>query len=99
MSPRIAPFTAPARAWFLAEIAYLAERNPAAATKVAALFQAARRTLAEHPDIGRPSCVPGLRHFTAGPYVLTIRRAAGSVEILSIRHGRQADLPPSKTKD
>ncbi len=91
MSPRLAPFTAQARAWFMAEITYLAERNPAAATTVITQFQEARRTLAKHPDIARPGPIVGLRHFVVGPYVLTIRRKAGSVEILSIRHGRQTD--------
>ncbi|WP_081608961.1 type II toxin-antitoxin system RelE/ParE family toxin [Paramagnetospirillum caucaseum] len=91
MAPRLAPFTAPARSWFMAEIAYLAERNPAAAATVIAPFQEARRTLAKHPDIARPGPIMGLRHVIVGPYVLTIRRKAGSVEILSIRHGRQAE--------
>jgi plasmid stabilization system protein ParE len=99
MSQRLAPFTAPARTWFLAEISYLAKRNPAAAAKVLAQFQEARRTLAKHPDIARPAPVMGLHHFIVGAYVLTIRRKAGSVEILSIRHGRQADSPPSKIED
>lgn len=91
MVSRLAPFTAPARAWFLAEVAFLAERNPAAATRIIAQFQAARRALAEHPDIARPGPAPGLRRFVVGPYVLTVRRMANSVEILSIRHGRQTD--------
>ena len=91
MSPRrLARMTLDAEAWYLAEIAYIAERNPAAAKKISAMIRAARRTLADYPNIGPPGHMPGTRRAVVGPYVLTIRIRAGTPEIIAIRHGRQA---------
>jgi plasmid stabilization system protein ParE len=84
MSPR-------ARTWYLAEIAYLAERNPAAAEKVVVRMRAARELLATHPGAGAPDLIPGTRRLVIAPYVLTIRLRSGVVEIVAIRPARQRD--------
>ncbi len=80
-----------AKAWFLAEVRYLASHSPAAATAFVARIRAARLTLAEHPRIGAPGLIPGTRRFVVGAYILTVRPRDRSVEILAMRHGRQSD--------
>lgn len=84
-----------ALAWFHGEIAWLAERNPAAARAVVTRFRDAQRRLADWPGIARPGAIPGTRRLVVGPYVLTTRERGGVVEIIAIRHGRQrdADMP------
>lgn len=88
---RLAILSPEARAWYLAEIAYLAERNALTAEKVAKRIRTARKTLAEHPKIGAPGLIPGTRRLVVGPYVLTVRLRGGTPEIIDIRHGRQAE--------
>jgi plasmid stabilization system protein ParE len=91
MAGRLARMSPAARVWFLAEIAYVAERNPAAAERIIAAMRAARQTMAEHPGLGRPGQIPGTRRFVVGPYVLTLVRRGEDIEIVAIRHGRQRD--------
>jgi len=85
---RLAP---EARAWYLAEIAFIAERDPAAAARIAARIRAVRPTLADHPRIGPSGLIPGTRRVVVRPYVLTVLQRGGVVEIAAIRHGRQSD--------
>jgi plasmid stabilization system protein ParE len=92
MAGRLAHFSPKARQWFLAEFAYVAKRNPAAAETILARLVAARRTLADHPRIGTPGSVAGTRRFAVAPYVLTVVIRGGVVETVAIRHGRQAEL-------
>jgi plasmid stabilization system protein ParE len=47
-----ARMTPEAREWFLAEIAYIANLNPAAAEKIVTRVKKARQLLADHPKIG-----------------------------------------------
>lgn len=81
----------PARAWLRAEVAYLTEKNPAAAEKVLARIRAAQRTLADYPKLGVAGLIPGTRRFVVTPYVLTIRIKPTLIEIVAIGHGRQSD--------
>lgn len=83
-------------AWLEAEIAWLAERNPAAARAVLKRFRDAQRRLAEWPGMARPGILPGTRRLVVDSYVLTIQRRDGVIEIVAIRHGRQmdSDTPP-----
>ena len=88
---RLAGLSPAARAWYLAEIAYLAERNPAAAAKLSEKMRFARQSLAEYPNVGPSGRSPGTRRLVVGPYILTVRRHRGETEIIHIRHGRQLD--------
>lgn len=80
-----------AREWFLAEIAYIANLNPAAAEKIVARVKKARQLLADHPKIGPAGLIPGTRRFVVKPYILTVRQRDGVVEIAAIRHAKQSD--------
>jgi len=80
-----------AAAWLKAEIAYVADRNPAAAKKIAAAIRLALRNLAEFPKIGPAGRIPGTRRLVVSPYVLTIRQSGDIVEVAAIRHARQSD--------
>ena len=80
-----------ARAWFLAEIKYLADRSPSAAARVVESFRVARQTVSDYPKIGTVGMIPGTRRVVVGQYVLTTRLRGGIVEIAAIRHSRQGD--------
>ena len=100
MGRRLARMSPQARAWYLAEIAYLAERNPPAAERVAVRMRAARELLVDHPKIGPAGLIPGTRRVVVGPYVLTVRQRGGVVEIAAIRHTRQGDAyAPAEAAD
>ena len=91
MVRRPARMSPQAAAWLKAEVAYLADRNPAAARKVAERLRQDRRTLVEYPTIGPAGLIPGTRRLVVAPYVLTIRVREGMVDIVAIRHARQSD--------
>ncbi len=72
--------------------AWLAERNPAAAVRVAHALAAAADSLAALPTKGRPGQAPDTRELSAvPPYVIVYRidQAAGTVRILRIWHTSQ----------
>jgi hypothetical protein len=50
-----------------------------------------RQLLADHPKIGPAGLIPGTRRFVVKPYILTVRRRDGVVEIAAIRHAKQSD--------
>jgi plasmid stabilization system protein ParE len=91
MAVRPARMSPEAMAWFLAEIKYLADRNPSAAAGVVERMRTARLALADYPQIGTLGLIPGTRRLVVGPYVLTVRQRGGVVEIAAIRHARQGD--------
>ena len=91
MTRRLARLSSAARTWLLKEVAYLAAREPSAARKLIALLRAARENLSAFPHMAQPGVIPGTRKLVAGAYVLTVRVKGDDVEIVSIRHGRQAD--------
>jgi plasmid stabilization system protein ParE len=80
-----------AAAWLKDEIAYVADRNPAAARKIAERIRAAREKLADHPMIGPAGTIPDTRRFVVKPYVFTVRQREGVLEIAAIRNARQGD--------
>ncbi len=89
-----------ARAWYLAEVRYLADKNKAAAARVVDMMRTARVNLSEHPELGRVGLIPGTRQLLVGPYVLTTRRVGNVVEIAAIRSTRQGDaFGPAEAKD
>ena len=67
---------------------YIAQDDPAAATRVATRLERAINLIAERPDIGRPVsdqpvrewCVPGL------PFVIPYRVSGDTIEIVRIFH-------------
>jgi len=89
--PRLASLSPSVIEYLRRETAYIAQHNDKAARKIVSMIRAARKSLAEHPNIGSPGLVPGTRRLVVGLYVLTVRLRGGTPEILSIRHGRQAE--------
>lgn len=83
-----------ARAFLQREAKYLRERSPSAAETFLNRLREARRNLSQFPEIGRrKSAVPidGMLRLVVGDYILDYELTAGSVSIVSIRHGRQLD--------
>lgn len=73
--------------------AWLAERSPTAAVRIARALLVATDSLAVLPYKGRPGRVPGTRELSAvPPYVIVYRveEAAGVVRILRIWHTAQS---------
>ncbi|OYT91898.1 MAG: type II toxin-antitoxin system mRNA interferase toxin, RelE/StbE family [Burkholderiales bacterium PBB3] len=69
---------------------YIAERNPAAATKLNYRLQEDAELLGELPAIFRRGPVPGTRQFVSHPnYILIYRVTTVAVEILNVVHSRQ----------
>ena len=91
MPARRARLAPQAAAWLKAEIAYIAERDPTAARQIAERFRTARRNLGLYPKLGSAGAILGTRRFVLRPYILTIRHRGDIVEIVAIRHARQAD--------
>ena len=72
--------------------AWLAERNPAAAVRIARALLAAADSLATRPEKGRPGQTPDTRELsTVPPYIIVYRvdRAADVVRILRVWHTAQ----------
>ena len=91
MASRIVRLSPEAAKWLKAEISYTADRNPAAAKRVADRLRAARETLSDYPMIGPEGWIPGTRRVVMGPFILTVRIRGDIVEIAAIRHARQGD--------
>lgn len=74
-----------------AHIAYMLERDPEAAARMADAILAQLMTLAEFPFRTRPGRVPGTRELViAGyPYIAVFEVGANEVVILHINHVRQ----------
>ena len=84
-----------ARADRLRIVAWLAERSPASAIRVAQALRLAARSLGAFPDRGRPGLLPGTREiWSVRPYVIVYRveHGDGIVEILRVWHGAQDRL-------
>ena len=69
---------------------YIADRTPAAATKLNARLQEDAELLGELPALFRRGPVPGTRQFVSHPnYILIYRVTTHAVEILNVVHSRQ----------
>ncbi|MEO7273829.1 MAG: type II toxin-antitoxin system RelE/ParE family toxin [Vicinamibacterales bacterium] len=70
---------------------YIARENPAAAARAAATLLAAVDRLAELPNLGRASRVPGTRELVVPGtrYVILYRVRGERLEIIAVFHGRQ----------
>jgi plasmid stabilization system protein ParE len=91
--PRRVVFVRRARRQLNAQFAYLAERNPAAAGRLRERIAAAQRQLADFPQSAPRATSPGTRRLVVAPYILTYRERGTVVEILDVRHTRQAERP------
>jgi plasmid stabilization system protein ParE len=90
--PRRVSFVPSAQRQFNAQVAYLSDRNPAAAYRLLARVEAARQQLSDFPRSGPRGPVPSTRRLIVSPYVLTYREVDGDVQIVDFRHGRQRGL-------
>jgi len=91
--PHRVVFVRRARRHLNAQIAYVAERNPAAAQRLRERIAAAQLQLADFPQSAPRAASPGMRRLVVAPYVLTYRERGTVVEIIDIRHGRHAERP------
>lgn len=94
---RLAPQAA---AWFLAEIHYLLEHDLRAAEALVERFRKLQAQLADFPNIGQRGSIPGTRRVVFSPYIVTMRKKGGAIEIVAIRHARQGDArAPNEARD
>jgi plasmid stabilization system protein ParE len=82
-----------ARRWLQAELTYLTDVSPAAVRWLRERIGTVRRLLSEYPRIGSPGTAPGTRRLVVPPYVVVYRENAGVIEVMDIRHSRQAERP------
>jgi toxin ParE1/3/4 len=70
--------------------AYIGDRNPAAASRIAVQLVAACDRLEHLPERGRLGLAPGTREITAiWPYVIVYRITPAAVQIMRVWHGAQ----------
>lgn len=81
-------WTRPAREQLAEILAYLGERNAAAAARVVAEIDARISQLEMYPHLGRPGRIEGTRELVLAdlPYLLAYR-ISDRVEILAMMHG------------
>jgi plasmid stabilization system protein ParE len=91
--PRRVVFVRRARWQLNAQLAYLAERNPGAARRFRERIAAVQQQLADFPQSTPRATSPGTRRLVVAPYILTYRERGSVVEIVDVRHGRQAERP------
>jgi toxin ParE1/3/4 len=74
-----------------AEAEYIAQNNPAAASRMVATIADAVQRLSQHPSLGRAGRVPGTRELViAGtPYIIPYRVRFGEVQVLRVFHARR----------
>ena len=69
---------------------YIADRNPAAATRIGLALQHAADRLPDHPHIHRPGRIAGTREAIVHPnYILVYRVGTNAIDILAVLHARQ----------
>jgi toxin ParE1/3/4 len=70
---------------------YIAEDSPNDAAKLAARIIESVELLATQPQMGRPGRVFGIRELviTGTPYIIPYRVRKGSLQLISVFHGRQ----------
>src|SRR5438067_865328 len=79
--PRRVRFVPSAQRQFNAQLAFLADRNPAAAHRLLERIEAARQQLVDFPRNAPRGTVPGTRRLIVPPYVLTFRELVGAGQI------------------
>jgi toxin ParE1/3/4 len=73
---------------------YISKFSPRAATAVASQIRATSLLLAEYPDLGRETDIPGVRVLPTAryPYLVYHRVQRDELMIIHVRHGRR-DTP------
>lgn len=85
-----------------AAVSYLAERNEAAALKLADQLEDAFLLIAQHPGLGRSrpdySALEGLRFWTSAGYLIAYLSERSPVLILAVLHGARdaASIIPNR---
>jgi toxin ParE1/3/4 len=70
--------------------AYIAQDNPAAATKLLKAIKKSARNLKQNPFLGRRTEFEGMRELVVHPnYLLTYRVSTDTVEIAQVWHAAQ----------
>lgn len=74
-----------------AQLAYISERNPAAAIDIGDAIESSVSRLANFPESGRPGRVPGTRELvvTGTPFIVVYRIEPTALVILRVLHGAQ----------
>ncbi|MCU0491727.1 MAG: type II toxin-antitoxin system RelE/ParE family toxin [Chloroflexaceae bacterium] len=74
------------------QLAYVAERNPSAAVRLADRVIAAIEGLAEGRRTGRPGTLPGTRELvvTGSALIIIYQMQPNQIEVLYIKHARQS---------
>jgi toxin ParE1/3/4 len=69
----------------------IAQDNPKAANRIAAVLLEAVERLAELPNLGRPGRIAGTRELVVPdtPYVIPCRLRGDRLEVMAVFHGRQ----------
>ncbi|AOH86598.1 addiction module antitoxin [Sphingomonas panacis] len=81
---------AKARAQAREIIVYIADRNPAAAERLADRFEDAVDRLPDHPHVHRPGRVSGTREAIVHPnYIIIYRVGESVIEVVAVLHARQ----------
>jgi toxin ParE1/3/4 len=70
---------------------YIAQHNSRAAVAVAAQIRRTSELLAQYPDLGRETDIPGVRVFPTArfPYLIYHKVQQGEVIVIHVRHGRR----------
>lgn len=71
-------------------IGFIAEHDPQAARRMAAVIEASVLPASEHPYLFRTGRVPGTREIVAHPnYIVVYRITTSVIEVLTVVHARQ----------
>lgn len=82
------------RRWLGAEIEYLEEHAPSVISRLYERLTTAVQILSEYPQSGIAVAGTDRRRLVVPPYVFTYREVgADLIEIIDIRHSRQAERP------
>lgn len=68
---------------------YISQDNPSAAKRIVARLWAVVKTLAKHPEVGRPGRVSGTRELIVSrtPFLVPYRIVGSEIQILRVLHG------------
>lgn len=86
-----------ARRSLVAQIGWIADRDPWAAIAVGDAVEAAIDRLADFPAMARPGRVPGTRELVVvgTPYLVVYRVGSDHLTVLRVLHGAQRWPPPT----